>query len=1027
MLLQTNSLKSSSAFPSSGLNITWDADLPNTIRALTNNTINKNIDNLTKQMEDENSLITKQTLSNVTFYQFTPLDITRTLLNETINNLVDQNQTLISPGIGINQTSQVGDLNQTTTNKTGSKLPPAATVSSEPIDIVIVDTGVSLTHPDLSVYRSLSFVNGNLSSNSNITDDQNGHGSHIAGIINAKDNGFGIVGIVPEDNIRIWSLKVCGDDGICSLSDQIKAIEYITKNADILDIVNYSIENPYSKLFEQAISESVKAGITYVAAAGNFAKNATLTTSPASNPDVITVSAIGDSDGKCGGLGPLLDGGRIMDDTFGTFSNFGPSIDVAAPGVDILSTFNGTAYGILTGTSMAVPHVTGLAGYLKTINPDASPDEIREMIIKSGSSPSSQCQENKGIGYFKGDLDDIPEPLVILPKNLVKDDSIIGIDATNNIKTNVTKQELPTTPTKTLPTIKKQQHPPIVEPQTPSKTNVTKQELPTTPTKTNVTKQELPTLTKTLPTIKKQEPQTPSKTNATKQELPTTPTKTNATKEELPTTPTKTLPTIKKQQQPPIVEPKTPSKTNVTKQELPTTTKTNVTKQELPTTPTKTLPTIKKQEPQTPSKTNATKQELPTTPTKTLPTIKKQEPQTPSKTNVTKQELPTTPTKTNATKEELPTTPTKTLPTIKKQQHPPIVEPQTPSKTNVTKQELPTTTKTNVTKQELPTTPTKTLPTIKKQEPQIPSKTNVTKQELPTTPTKTLPTIKKQQHPPIVEPQTPSKTNVTKQELPTTTKTNVTKQELPTTPTKTLPTIKKQEPQTPSKTNVTKQELPTTPTKTLPTIKKQEPQTPSKTNVTKQELPTTPTKTLPTIKKQEPQTPSKTNVTKQELPTTPTKTNATKEELTTTPTKTLPTIKKQQQPPIVEPKTSNQTTNTPTQLSNNTSNNTAANVIEDKINLAIENLSVERSVTNSVVIKGDIKNNSTLDLQEIKVSAEYYDKTGTLLANVEHFITSPSYILKPNKQVSFDILEVLGFGFHKLGDYNIVPSGETIN
>ena len=103
-----NSLKSSSAFPSSGLNITWDADLPNTIRSLTNNTINMNIDNLTKQ-ELENSAITKQTLSNVTFYQFTPLDISRTLLNETINKLVGVNQTLISPAIGINQTSQVVD------------------------------------------------------------------------------------------------------------------------------------------------------------------------------------------------------------------------------------------------------------------------------------------------------------------------------------------------------------------------------------------------------------------------------------------------------------------------------------------------------------------------------------------------------------------------------------------------------------------------------------------------------------------------------------------------------------------------------------------------------------------------------------------------------------------------------------------------------------------------------------------------------------------------------------------------------
>ena len=431
-----DSLKSSPAFPSSGLNITWDADLTNSIRALTDNTINKTINNLTKQMA-ENFTITKQTLSNVTFYQFTPLDISRTLLNETINKLVGVNQTFLPQGI--NQTSQVVDTKQT--NKTGSYHQER---SSEPIDIVIVDTGVSLTHPDLSVYRSLSFVNGNLSTNTDLTDDKNGHGSHIAGIINAKDNGFGIVGIVPEDNIRIWSLKVCGDDGICSLSDQIKAIEYITNNADIIDIVNYSIENPYSKLFEQAISESVKAGITYVAAAGNFGKNATLTTSPASSPDVITVSAIGDSDGKCGGLGPLLDRGTMMDDTFANFSNFGPSIDVAAPGVDILSTFNGTAYGILTGTSMAVPHVTGLAGYLKSINPNASPEEIREMIIKSGSSPSSECQENKGIGYFKGDLDEIPEPLLILPKNLIRDDLINRAEATNNnnIITNATKQEL---------------------------------------------------------------------------------------------------------------------------------------------------------------------------------------------------------------------------------------------------------------------------------------------------------------------------------------------------------------------------------------------------------------------------------------------------------------------------------------------------------------------------------------------------------------------------------------------------------
>ncbi|MGI9010515.1 MAG: hypothetical protein ACR2F1_04935 [Nitrososphaeraceae archaeon] len=114
----------------------------------------------------------------------------------------------------------------------------------------------------------------------------------------------------------------------------------------------------------------------------------------------------------------------------------------------------------------------------------------------------------------------------------------------------------------------------------------------------------------------------------------------------------------------------------------------------------------------------------------------------------------------------------------------------------------------------------------------------------------------------------------------------------------------------------------------------------------------------------------------------------------------------------------------PTPLSNNTSNNTVK--VGDKINLAIENLIVERSITNSVQIKGAIKNNSPLDLQDVKISAEYYDKAGTLLEKVEHFITSPSYILEPNGQVSFNILEVIGFGFQKLGDYNLVASGEPI-
>ena len=431
-----------------------------------------------------------------------------------------------------------------------------------------------------------------------------------------------------------------------------------------------------------------------------------------------------------------------------------------------------------------------------------------------------------------------------------------------------------------------------------------------------------------------------------------------------------------KKQQPPIVENNTQTvknenrKTNTTKEELLAT----LTSKQQP-------PTIVENQTSGKIKTNVTKEGLPTT----------KIPVTPTKTNVTKEGLPTiTPTIKNVTKQEIPT--------IK----------------NVTKQEIPTITPTikNVTKEGLPTTTTPTIKNVTKQE----TTNNKECYKRRTTNNNTnnkecykrrntnnkAPTIKN-----VTKEGLPTIKNVTKEGLPTTTPTikNVTKEGLPTT----TPTIK----------NVTKQEIPTIKNVTkegLPTIK----------NVTKEGLPTiTPTiknvtkEGLPTI------TPTIKNVTKQEIPTIK---NVTKEGLPTIKNVTkegLPTITPTIKIPIVENQTSNRIMTEPTLLPNNTSN--TANVNSDKINLVFENLSVNRSVTNSVEIKGEIKNNTPLDLQEIKISAEYYNKTGTLLAKVEHFITSPSYIVKPNQLISFNILEVLGFGFDKLGDYNIFASGESIN
>ena len=104
-----------------------------------------------------------------------------------------------------------------------------------------------------------------------------------------------------------------------------------------------------SSSLDTAINNSVAKGVTFVAVAGNNHKDAS-TFSPAKNPNVISVSAIADSDGKCGGLGSQTSYGN--DDSFATFSNYGSTVDVSAPGVDILSTYKDSSYAKLSGTSM---------------------------------------------------------------------------------------------------------------------------------------------------------------------------------------------------------------------------------------------------------------------------------------------------------------------------------------------------------------------------------------------------------------------------------------------------------------------------------------------------------------------------------------------------------------------------------------------------------------------------------------------------------------------------------------------------
>ena len=269
------------------------------------------------------------------------------------------------------------------------------------IDVAIIDTGIDLDHPDLNVVGSVNFTK------EKNADDKNGHGSHVAGTVGANDNEFGVVGVAP--GVSLWAVKVLNRRGSGSLSGVIAGVDWVTANAGTIEVANMSLGfKGTSNALDTAIANSVNAGVVYVVAAGNSSEDAS-SFSPANHPDVITVSAITDTDGRGGGLGPDTFFGA--DDTFASFSNFGPLVELTAPGVNILSAWKDAGYETISGTSMASPHVAGGAALYVATNPDASPADVRTALIAGGTS-------QHGSNGFTGDPDhnthpsSLDEPLV---------------------------------------------------------------------------------------------------------------------------------------------------------------------------------------------------------------------------------------------------------------------------------------------------------------------------------------------------------------------------------------------------------------------------------------------------------------------------------------------------------------------------------------------------------------------------------------------------------------------------------------
>lgn len=242
------------------------------------------------------------------------------------------------------------------------------------IGVAVIDTGIDLTHPDLAgnIVANYTAVKGTLSG-----DDDEGHGSHVSGRIAAIDNTIGVVGVDPE--AKLIAVKVLNKNGTGSTSQVIAGIDWVTKNAATYNIMvaNMSLGAPGKSdnncgntnkdALHKAICASTAAGVTYVVAAGNKGVDVNKFVPAAYDDTVITVSALADSDGMPGGLGPLTTSLSYPDDTFAEFSNYGSAVDLGAPGVYIGSTYKDGDYYIMSGTSMASPTWPELRPYISSL------------------------------------------------------------------------------------------------------------------------------------------------------------------------------------------------------------------------------------------------------------------------------------------------------------------------------------------------------------------------------------------------------------------------------------------------------------------------------------------------------------------------------------------------------------------------------------------------------------------------------------------------------------------------------------
>ena len=280
-----------------------------------------------------------------------------------------------------------------------------ATSTGVAVQIAVLDTGVDKDHEDLyvNIVWGISVVGDKESTLYRDWRDKNGHGTHVTGTIAAMYNDVGVVGVAY--NITIYAIKVLGDGGTGTWEDLAEGIWWAIKGPDgIIDsdgdglvagdpdddaaeVISMSLGGlSYSSEVEEAIKAAYSFGLVLVAAAGNEGDDGVLY--PAKFEEVIAVAAIDEND------------------NVPSWSSKGPEVEIAAPGVDVLSTVLRDKYEKYSGTSMACPHVSGTVGLVlsKIIaeNRTYTIEEIRDILHKTAED-IGQPSEAVGFGVVRAD------------------------------------------------------------------------------------------------------------------------------------------------------------------------------------------------------------------------------------------------------------------------------------------------------------------------------------------------------------------------------------------------------------------------------------------------------------------------------------------------------------------------------------------------------------------------------------------------------------------------------------------------